>query len=69
MASVAAAVLFSAGGAGASEAISNRFDLFVPVAVSVLEISSAVGIGPVPLVACAVVRVGAVSKAVQEVVR
>ena len=37
----------------ASEAVSNRFDLFVPVSLSVLEISSAVGVVPVPLVVCA----------------
>ena len=69
MAVVAVAVLFSAGGAGASETVSNRFGLFVPVTLSVLEVSSAVGIVPAPLIACAVMRLDAVSNAVQEVVR
>ena len=69
MASVAAALLFSLPGAGASETVSNRFDLFVPVSLSVLEISSSVLIVPFPLVACKVVRFESISNAVQEVVR
>ena len=69
MAAVAVAVLFSAGGAGASETVSNRFGLFVPVTLSVLEVSSAVGIVPAPLIACAVLRLDAVSNAAREVVR
>lgn len=68
MAITAATVLFSAGCAGASETVSNRFDLFVPVNLSVLEISSAIGLVPAPVVvAFAVVRPEAIATVIQKV--
>ena len=62
-----AGLLLAPGVSGASEAVSNRFDLFVPVSLSVLEVSSAVGLVPAPVVAFASVNV--VAKSVQGVVR
>lgn len=69
LAAAVAGLLFAPGVSSASEAVSNRFDLFVPVSLSVLEVSQAVGLVPVPVVACAAANLDVVAKAVQEVVR
>ena len=67
---VAMALLFPVGGARAnSETVSNRFDLYVPVTLSVLEVSSAVGLLPAPVLAFAALPAETLSNAVREVLR
>lgn len=55
------------GHAVASETVSNRFDLFVPVSLSVLEI--AVRVLPTPLAVCALVHDDAVMQTLKGAVR